>query len=87
MSHENADMLSLGDSKNEKYSDIEEIFGNKIITKGSTICNADVKKLVRGIKHKTQTPGFHEKKTRAKTKKRNKQCTESSPRIVHDNNS
>lgn len=62
VSHENADMLSLGDSKNEKYSDIEEIFGNKIITKSSTICNADVKKLVRGIKHKTQTPGFHEKK-------------------------
>lgn len=47
VSHENADMLSLGDGKNEKYSDIEEIFGNKITTKSSTICNADEKKLVR----------------------------------------
>lgn len=61
VSHENADMLSLGDSKNEKYSDIEEIFGNKITTKSSTICNADEKKLVRGIKHKTQTRVFTKK--------------------------
>lgn len=52
VSYENVDMLFLGDSKNEKYLDIEEIFGNKIIIKSLIICNVDEKKLVRGIKYK-----------------------------------
>lgn len=38
-----------------------------------------------GVKRKSQTPGFHDK-TRTKTKKPKKLCTESSPQIVHDTN-
>lgn len=86
-SYKNADMLSLGDSESEKYSDVEELFGNEINTRSSTICNADKKKPVGGggVKRKSQTPGFHDK-TRTKTKKPKKLCTESSPQIVHDTN-
>lgn len=84
-SHENADMLSLGDSESEKYSDIEELFGNKITTRSSAVCNTDEKKPVRGMKRKTQTPGFHDK-TQAKAKKPRKQCTEPSPQTEHNIN-
>lgn len=61
-SHKNADMLSLGDNESEKYSDIEELLGNTITTRSSAVCNTDKKKPIRGMKSKSQTTGFHEKK-------------------------
>lgn len=80
-------MLSLGDSENEKYSDVEELFGNKL-PQGVQQSVTQIKRNRSGgggVKRKSQTTGFHDK-TRIKTKKPKKICTESSPQIVHDTN-